>query len=197
MAKEPIAPPRKATNAEGKKYYLRANKMIAERKAPSEDCPDRVLFWPKDTLVGRALPGGVYLLDVDDGAGYEDQRHVQALFDKFSSQGVFIAGIGWEKQGVYTGRYSESLRNWIRRDFVFSPTVILSCSSSLFLICDEQIGLTVIGGTRKIIQELDLAFGGRGNLYQKLKKHIDSGEIGFGKEDIAWGNKYILPWTRN
>ena len=176
------------------KRIAQFHEIITSKPAPGGKpgyADNRHLYCPIPPMHGLVFPGGVKFLE-EEGTKFHEV--LEQVLSSLFPDGVFFWGDGYEKQGVYHGPYNAEMRLWIKRDLIFSPSIIMSHDREFVMVCDEQMRFTVVGASEKNAKIIIKAFDGRKNLKIMLQNYINDLGIGFGEEDREWANKYLFDW---
>lgn len=186
---------RQLSNYEAQSSLDRFQLIVEKRVAPSVSTGHSMqheVFWPKPPLSARCIPDGVMSLDHEDGYDYD--LKLDEFMGNHGGQDVVFWAIGGEHKGLFTGTYSSEVRVWLKADLVLSPTIILSQSEDVFLISDEQLHFTVVGGDLFAITDLERVFGGSDTLEQNFRDWADAGLAGFNGDRREWAHRYLIRW---
>ncbi|WP_300527664.1 hypothetical protein [Maricaulis sp.] len=168
--------------------------LVERRATPADDWgreAGRQIYWPCDASRVRVLPDGILFLEEE---GPEHAEKLEAKLKVLFPRGVAVWGIGQSKHGVFNGAYDATLRHWVKAELIFSPVAVMSLDASFFMVCDEQLRFTVLGGAPHVLSEVDEAFGGVATLRLLFNQYVDDCGIGFGDPDRQWARGHLTSW---
>jgi hypothetical protein len=156
----------------------------SSRSAPER----RVILWPRPPLKTRLLPSGVTPWDELSEGDMIFGALRRILFDTK----VAVWGYGHENSGLFIGEYSKRLCQWIKGELIFSPSVMISCTYEMIMICDEQLHYSTVGLSPELVRRFDEALGGREKSAALFRSWVEAGEIGFDADDRQWAQDTLL-----
>jgi hypothetical protein len=161
--------------------------------APSDGYPKQEIWWPKG-MAARALPQGILLREVGEGV-WDRERMIRFFNATCRDTEVYVGDLASASYFSHKGRYSEDLCQWIKSALFSSPTCLLSPSADVFLIADETLRYSVVGGSNEAIEILEREWGGAAALRNAFVRYVDNLELGFGEEDRRWAHEYLIRWS--
>lgn len=168
-------------------------RLCRVRLAPSVEEPCREMFWPRKGVEARAIPEGIHPLDAE--CGFDHDVKLERFFGRFSPVGIIAWGHGRGHQGCFAGPYNEEMRTWMSLNLVSNSICVLGTDTDVLLVTDQVLRFSIIMSSSEVISGLEECFGGRKALEAEFRRHVDVGDLGFGRYDQQWARDFLLPMS--
>lgn len=165
--------------------------------APSIEEPCRKLYWPREGVEARAIPGGIVPLGKEDG--FDHDIRLERFFGQFSPGGIIAWGRHMEHKGCFAAPFHKEMRQWMAEHLIASNICVASQKAEILLISYQVLNFSIVYSTPTIISGLEECFGGKKTLEAEFKRFIDSGRLGIGdydkRYDKKWAREFLLPMS--
>jgi len=172
--------------------YDRFSRLTEVRKAPSSDCPNREVRWPKEPVSVLVFPEGIQPFNNADGIKHEST--LDQFFLRYAPRGVFVWAPDYEKSGCFSAKYNKLLRSWIASEMILTPVCIMAIEATILILADDQLRYSILGASDTQIKELKTMLGGVTKLRADFESYVNGLEVGFGESDRQWAHEYLLQW---
>jgi hypothetical protein len=179
---------------ERKAVQQRFESLAAPRFAPTAKKPRQEVWWPRAPLDGRAFPEGIQPADGD--ATFNEATRLIGFLNSVAGGEFYIANLSAPKPHFrHAGRLDEALTSWIKSRLVSNPTCLLAARTDVFLVTDDQMHYSVLGGSPDVIEKFERRFGGAETLQRNFSSYVDLMRIGSGIDDVKWAQNYLQKWS--